>query len=108
MTQLIIPVDMVVKKLDIKHGGRKFKLNFAVDESNTQIIHTSFMISENSSMEYNFKDEIDLWVQDNIKSVTFDTMPYVGHPIFSKKDWHQLIAIFENDNDALLFKMRWL
>ena len=53
-------------------------------------------------LEFN-DDSITKWVKDNINPIIFDVIPYLDDPI-----WYQLVAIFENDNDAVLFKMRWL
>ena len=52
-----------------------------------------------------FADEVAEWVFSNIKS---------AKPLLHREELSQdrvrlrLVVIFENENDALLFKMRWL
>lgn len=52
-----------------------------------------------------FADEVAEWVFANIKS---------AKPLLHREELSQdrvrlrLVVIFENENDALLFKMRWL
>jgi len=111
MIQLIIPVDMVVKI----HGERKYALSSLLATNNVRILHYSnvptnskYAIGGNPiDIEFN-NDDVTKWVKDNINPIIFDAIPYLDDPIFSHKYWYQLVAIFENDNDALLFKMRWL
>ena len=112
MTKLLIPADMVVKI----HGEKKFALSSLLATNNVRVIHYS-NIPTNSEyanlrklyIDLAFKDDaITLWVKDNIKPIIFDVIPYLDDPIFSHKYWYHLVAIFENENDALLFKMRWL
>ena len=111
MTKLLIPADMVVKV----HGEKKYALSSLLATNNVRVIHYSniptsseYAISGNP-IDLAFKDDaITLWVKDNIKPIIFDAIPYLDDPIFPKQYWYQLVAIFENDHDALLFKMRWL
>ena len=111
MTELLIPADMVTKI----HDGRKFALSSLLSTSNSRIIHysnvptTSKYAVVGNPIDLAFKDDdVTLWVKDNINPIIFEATPYLDDPIFSKKYWYHLVAIFENDHDALLFKMRWL
>ena len=52
-----------------------------------------------------FVDEVAEWVLNNIKSATLNLHK---EQLSHNRIKYRIVAIFENDNDALLFKMRWL
>lgn len=52
-----------------------------------------------------FVDEVAQWVLNNINSATLNLH---REQLSHNRIKYRVVAIFENENDALLFKMRWL
>ena len=91
MTELIIPLEseLVFAKRCAQRGDVMFSQPYSIQ-----------LIMEEEwgfAYTYHFKDDIASWVNNNIKPVTVDAIPS-----------NQLVAIFDNDSDAILFKMMWL
>lgn len=125
MTELLIPLELVVVNnfgvlYDVVRGNwisfsarDKFgtrtadKFRLVMQNSGSNDITTRIVKHRQKSahIAYYFKNDVALWVNDNIKPVTFDSID--GKDARTAKTAH-LAANFSSENDALLFKMRWL
>jgi len=119
MTELLIPIELVIVNrwgvlYDFIGGGwvttgdnlDKFQI---VMQPHSSSLNRSVQIIYHrhapKHFEYKFKDDVALWVNDNIKSATFDSMEL---PELGTKGMPQVATNFSSENDALLFKLRWL
>ena len=95
MTELLIPLEseLLFAKLQGNLHGNRHNMTYSQPYS----IQLCMEDTSGFMYTYHFKDDIASWVNNNIKPVTFDVIPS-----------NQLVAIFDNDVDAILFKMRWL
>lgn len=116
MIELLIPLELVV----VNRWGVLYDFiggSWLTTIDKFQIVMQPHSSSSNRSVQiiyhrqapkdfmYHFKDDVALWVNDNIKPATFDSMEL-------PEPWTQgmphVATNFSSENDALLFKMRWL